>query len=480
MSTKLTRVLALLLAFVLFAAACGSDDPVETATTEAPADDDASAADDAPADDDMSADDGMSAEDDMAAADDAPADSGGSEPVEITMLGTLKSEIAGQFEEAVVAYNSSQDAYELVIIPLPGGGATLETATAMYSSGNAPTMMSMQQEIPQFADRLLDLSGSDAVNAALGGTLDQATQADGRIVGVPQTIEAYGILYNKAVVDAAVGGTFDPATINTRSALVELMGQIDALDSTEAAIQVSPMDWSLGAHLLTPVYSTQSEDAAGRRAFIDSLKDGSADFAGNAQFNGWMDTLDAMLEFNQLKDSPLDSDFDPAVAALSSGEVGLWFMGNWAVPPLSEAAPDGEFGIMPLPISDDASDFGNTQIPVGVPAYMVVDAEQSTPEQQAGAIDFLNWLTTSAEGKVFYTDEFAFLPGYADMNSPTDNINSQIVDYATAGSTLEWMNNIYPADGWPTFGATLQKYISGNTDRDGVASELAEYWTTVE
>ncbi len=463
MKSNITRLLAMLLAFGLMAAACSSDG--DTASSDDPTTTDAPATDE-PADD--------------APADDAPADDTPAGVVEITMLGTLKSEIATQFESAVAAYNGSQDAYNLSIIPLPGGGATLETATAMYSSGNAPTLMSMSQEIPEFQDRLLDLSGSDAVGAALSGTLDQATLADGRIIGVPQTIEGYGILYNQAVLDEAVGGTFDPASINTRSALVELMGQIDALDSTEAAIQVSPMDWSLGAHLLTPVYATQAEDAAGRRAFLDSLKDGSADFAGNDNFQGWMDTLDAMLEFNQLKDSPLDSDFDPAVSALSSGQVGLWFMGNWAVPPLTEAAPDGTFGIMPLPISDDPSDFGNTQIPVGVPNYMVVDAEQSTPEQQAGAIDFLNWLTTSDEGKTFYTDEFAFLPAYAGMNTPTDNINSQIVGYAEAGNTLEWINNLYPSDGWPTFGATLQKYISGNTDRAGVAEELADYWTSVE
>ena len=148
------------------------------------------------------------------------------------------------------------------------------------------------------------------------------------------------------------------------------MEQIDALDGTEAAVHVSPMDWSLGAHLLTPVYATQAEDAAGRRAFLDDLRSGAADFASNEQFNGWVDTVDAMLEFNQNADSPLDSDFDPAVSALANGEVGLWFMGNWAVPPLAEAAPDGTFGIMPLPISDDAGDFGNTQIPVGVPAYL--------------------------------------------------------------------------------------------------------------
>lgn len=464
MKANITRLLALLLAFALVAAACSSSD-----SDGASSDGDSSS-------DDSSSDDGSS---DDESDDDAAADESSGEVVEVTILGTLKGEIEEPFADAVVAYNASQDAYELVSIPLPSG-AFLETATSMYASGNAPTLMVMQQEIPEFEDRLLDLSGTDVVNAALPGTLDFATLADGRIVGAPQTIEAYGLLYNQAVLDEAVGGTFDPSTIQTRSDLVALMDQIEALDSTEAAIQVSPMDWSLGAHLTNMLYSPQSDDPAERRAFIEGLKDGSVDLGADDGFNGWLDTVDALLEYNQLADSPLDSDYDPAVLALSSGEVGLWFMGNWAVPNLTEAAPDTDFGIMPLPISDDAADYGNSQISVGVPAYMVVDAEQSTPEQQTGAIDFLNWLTTTDEGKTFYTDEFSFLPAYADMNSPTDSMNVQIVEAASSGATLEWMNALYPADGWPTFGATMQAYISGNTDRVGVAQEFADYWSGLE
>ena len=298
---------------------------------------------------------------------------------------------------------------------------------------------------------------------------------------MPQTIEAYGLLYNQAVLDEAVGGTFDPASITTRTELADVLAKVDALDGTDAAVHVSPMDWSLGAHLTNMMYSPRSEDRADRLGFFDTLKGGSADLANDELFNGWMDTVDLLLANNQNADSPLAAEYDDGVAALASGKVGFWFMGNWALPNLAEANPEGAFGVIPVPVSDDPAAYGNAQISVGVPAYIVVDAEQSSEAQQQGAIDFLTWLTTSPEGLDFYVNEFKFLPAYDTVTEPpADSLSQQILGYASSGEALEWMNSLYPADGWPTFGATLQQYVAGQTDRAGVAEQFQAYWTTVE
>jgi raffinose/stachyose/melibiose transport system substrate-binding protein len=416
-----------------------------------------------------------------AGTDSTPGDAGASgEVTELTVLGTLKPEIATQFEAAVEAWNASQSLYQLAIVPLPVG-EFLQTATAMYSSGNAPTMMVMSQEIPEFQDRLLDLSGTEVVEAALPGTLNQSTLEDGRVVGVPQTIEAYGLLYNQAVVDEAVGGTFDPSTIQTRSDLLGVMDQVAELGSTQAAIHISPMDWSLGAHLTNMLYSPQSPDRDARLAFIEDLKAGSVSLTGNEVFNGWMDTVDALLVRNQLATSPLAAEYDDGVLALANGDVGFWFMGNWALPNLTEANPDADFGIMPVPVNDSSGAYGNAQISIGVPAFIVVDAEQSTEAQQQGAIEFLNWLVTTEEGAGFYVDEFQFLPAYSTIEEPpADQLSQQILGYASDDAALEWMNSLYPADGWPTFGASMQKYLAGQADRAGLAGEFEAYWTSVE
>jgi len=399
------------------------------------------------------------------------------DPVEVTILGTIKGEIGEPFEEAVAAYNASQDQYEIVSVPMDGSNP-VEKMTTLYASGNATTMMVMGQEFGLFQENLLDLSDAEFSQHALPGTQDLVT-VDGAIYGMPVTVEAFGLLYNKAVLDEAVGGDFDPASIQTRTDLRELFEQVQALDGVEA-IHVSPMDWSLGAHFTNILFSPQSADREERFDFYEAIQSGDVSLMDNEVFNGWLDTLDLMLEFNANARSPLSPDYDQGTLALANGEAGFWFMGNWAYPQLVEINPDVEFGILPVPISDDAATYGNTQISVGVPLYIVIDESQSSPEEQAGAIDFLNWLISSEDGQNYYVNEFNFIPVYDTFEiAPADSMSRQILSFVEAGETLEWMNMQYPPDGWPSMGASMQKYLVDQVDRGELAEELEDYWANV-
>ena len=102
--------------------------------------------------------------------------------------------------------------------------------------------------------------------------------------------------------------------------------------------------------------------------------------------------------------------YDDGTLALGEGEVGFWFMGNWALPQLLEINPDVDYGILPVPISDNPDDYGNNQISIGVPSNIVIDCAQNSPEQQAGAIDFLNWFVTDPVGQDYWVNQFNFLP----------------------------------------------------------------------
>ncbi|MBP8002881.1 MAG: extracellular solute-binding protein [Chloroflexi bacterium] len=399
-------------------------------------------------------------------------------PVQITILGTIKPEIQEPFEEAVKAYNESQDEYEVVIIPRDSD--PVQMMTSLFASGNMPTIVNMGQEFSLFQETSCDITDAEFSQLAFEGTQADVT-VDGRVYGMPITIEAFGLLYNKAVLDEAIGGDFDPATINTRSALAELLAQVDALDSTDAAIHVSGLDWSLGAHFTNVMFTDQSPDATARLAFIDALRAGNADLANNAVYNSWLETLDMLLAYNQNADSPLAPTYDDGVLALADGEVGFWFMGNWALPNLLEANPDVEYGILPVPISDNPEDYGNAQISIGVPSNLVIDCEQSTPEQQAGAIDFLNWFITDPVGQDYWVNQFNFLPVFEGIAiSPADAMSNQIIAYAANGQSLQWMNNRYPAGGWQDMGANMQKYVVGELDAAGLAGAIENYWANLE
>lgn len=396
---------------------------------------------------------------------------------EVTVL--FGKEVTAQFEKMIEQYNETQDAVQVKLIPLAGQNA-YEKMTTLYNSGNAPTIMSMGQEFTSFQDKLLDLTSEDWVSHSSPGSLDYVT-VDGKVYGMPLTVESFGLIYNKTVMDEAFGGSFDPTTITTRDALKEAFDKVAALDSTDGAIHISPMDWSLGAHLTNIFFTAQAETTEERHEFMADLKAGTVGLADNAVFNGWLDTVDLLFEYNSEKAAPLAPLYDDGPLKLADGKVGMWFMGNWAYPQLAEIDPDAEFGFLPVPVSNDPAAYGNTQLSVGVPSYWTIDASQSSPEEQQGAKDFLNWMITSPEGQEGYVNSLNFIPVFDNFTAqPEDPLSASIMDYMSRGKTLEWMNTYYPAEAFPAMGASLQKYLGGQIDRTKLTQEIADYWKTAK
>ncbi|GGK34327.1 ABC transporter substrate-binding protein [Caldalkalibacillus thermarum] len=403
--------------------------------------------------------------------------SGGSGITEISILFS-KPEIAKPFEETAKRFGEEHNV-KVTVIPL-AGQTIFEKMSSLYASGNPPTiMMGVAQEFDTFQHHFLDLSDQPWVEHVLPGMTDFVT-IDGKIYGMPVTVEGWGFIYNNAVVEEAVGGPFDPSTIKTHQDLENLFKQIAALEGVEA-LHVSPMDWSLGAHFTNPFFAAQSENRDERHQFMQDLKDGKVSLTDNKVFNGWLKTFDLMKEYNSEKHSPLGANYDEGPLALAGGKVGLWFMGNWAYPQLQELDPDGEYGFIPVPLSDNPEDYGNSHISVAVAGYWVVDASRSTPEQQEAALQFLNWLVLDETGQDYAVNKLNLIPVFDNFQiKPVDSLSLSIMEYMESGNTLEGMNLYYPADAWPTMGASLQKYLADHIDRDTLIEELEMYWHSVK
>jgi raffinose/stachyose/melibiose transport system substrate-binding protein len=400
---------------------------------------------------------------------------------EVTWLGTIKTEIQDQFLATLDDYNASQSCYEIVTVQSEGD-SLLANLTTLYAAGEAPVVMTMLQELPDMQDKLMDFNETELVAKVADPGLLTAANKGGKQIGIPVTAEAFGLLYNKAVLDAA---GVDPAAITTRSELETAFKAVEA--SGKKAIHFSGLWWSLGAHLTNKYFTTVSEDHEARLANLDGLADGTVDLDKDVVFQNWLDTFDLLKKYDiNGGKSIADSDYDDAVLDLGKGDVGFWFMGNWAEPNLLQTDAAGSFGIMPLPISDEAGAYGNDAISVGVPFYFTIDAEQSTEEERAGAIDFLTWLTGTPEGQTHYAgsiedDNMSFIPVYKDFTvEPNTFMAQEIAKYISNAKTLEWMNSYYPAGGQNLYGDAGQKYITGKTSRAQFATELEKAWKGVE
>lgn len=391
-----------------------------------------------------------------------------------------KEEIANQLNETVQAYNASQDLYTVEIMPLAGQNAN-ERMMSLYASNNAPVLMNTgaYNDLAQWENEMLDLSELPMVAHISEEYLEPGT-VNGKLIGLPTTIEAFGFLYNQDILNQATGEEFDFNKINSREKLNKLFQSITTIEGTHA-IEISSMDWSLGAHFTNLFFATQSEDTEVRAQFMEDLKAGEITLLENDAFVSWVDTLDLMMSYNRSASSPLSANYDNATIGLATGEIGTWFMGNWALPQVQEINPEVNIGIMPVPIFAEEGVFGNNEISIGVPNTWAIDGSQSTEEEQAGAKDFLTWLYTDEEGQDYYYNVMGYIPITDNASVEIeDSLSEQIMIYIQEGRGLEWMNAKYPPTAFPTMGASIQKYLSGNIDREGLAAELEQYWSTVE
>lgn len=399
------------------------------------------------------------------------------EVTEISWLGTIKVEIQDQFTGAIDEYNATNtDCVNVTILESAQDVPFLQTVTPLYEAGKAPTIMTALQELPDMADKVIDWTGQPLADLAAPGTLDVAN-IDGKQVGIPVTAEAFGLLYNLAVLEAA---GVDPAAIQTRTDLQNAFAAIEA--TGVSPMHFSGLWWSLGAHFTNIYHANAAADSAGRTAVLDDLTAGNKSLASDPVFNEWLDTFD-LLRANSIDTATIaDTDYDLGVENLATGETAFWFMGNWAEPNLLTADPSGQFGIMPVPINDNAGSAANTSISVGVPFYMMIDAEQSTPAQQEGAIALLTWFLTTPEGQAFWAGPVEdggmnFIPVYEGFTvEPATYMAQEIATYIAAGKTLQWVNSAYPAGLQDLYGDAAQKYYDGVIDRAAFAAELEAAW----
>jgi raffinose/stachyose/melibiose transport system substrate-binding protein len=399
-------------------------------------------------------------------------------PANITFMNS-KSEIQTQLEEAAKLFSDEHPGVTVEMITAPEGSSPFERITALYASGNAPALAMLDAgQIELLSEKILDLSGEKWVADCSAQNLYFGTMSDGRILAFPFTVEGYAFIYNKAVLDKAYGGSFDPTSIKTLDDLKSAFEKVKASGVTPLVI--SPMDWSLGAHFLTIAYTVQAADYSGVLKFLENLKSGSVDLMGNAGFNGLMDTFDLMKEYNLDKADPLSGTYEKGPEVLGKGEVGFWFMGNWAWPQIASFdTANGAYGFIPVPISNNAGDRGNSQITVSPTKYITVDKEQNSPAQQAAALAFLNWLVYSPSGQDALVNKCGCIPAFSNFTiAPADPLAKSIVSYMSEGNTLPMALSV-PTDHWSVLGASMQKYLGGQSDRKGLFGEIEKYWKNV-
>lgn len=397
---------------------------------------------------------------------DSENDNGG---VTITLLNT-KSELVDQFDALADEYKELTG----VNIEVQFTSDVVSThLSERYASGSPYTIMMVDRtDVYAFQDYLLDLSDEDWI--ADGGA-EYGVNIDGKTYSFPLLVEAVGLLYNAQAIEDITGEEFNWTDYNTPEKFEGLLEELKA-GGMESPVAVNQDDWSLANHFFGQLYDQQGNSEESSQAYVDSLKNGEVDLTGDARFNSLMDSFDTLLEYNINSADPLAADYDMNNEYFASGEVAFWFNGSWVTDVYSQT---DKIGIMPLPQSD-ADGEANDRLIAGASKTFVIDKEYSTEEQQQAAKDFLNWLVYDEAGQSFMVDDCGIVPAFTNITKEVSTpISIAVQQFIQDGMTSYWYQAI-PGDHGTEVGALLQRYMSGNMDREEFASAVEDYWTAQE
>ena len=299
---------------------------------------------------------------------------------------------------------------------------------------------------------------------------------NGSVYGVPNSVQSMGIIYNKTTIEKATGEEFDPSTIKSNADLDALCQKIQ--DGGVSPIMFTGVDWSLGSHFLSQVFNGIQGDEEAQKAFIDSVKDGSAELKTNDAWNGVMDTFDIIAKYNYNANDPLVGNTELDGQAMAKGDVAMWFMGDWGWSYLEAVAnADDEYGIMPCPLTASADDAVNQELAVFPAKGYCVDGSQNDEAQQAAGKKLVEYLTIERAQDMSDALSIALPFKNVDVTvaSPLANVTQAYVADGKVQSTYAF-SALLPSDFWSENGAVMQQYLTGQMDRDAAADAIQAYW----
>ncbi len=373
--------------------------------------------------------------------------------------------------QLIADFNAQSTDAEAELVTLSDGQTGYQMLTVMYNSNSAPNVFFLESgDIKNLQDKVADVSDMDCLKYASEGTLDDVTYGD-KILGVPAKTQAYGMIYNKTAIKDLLGDDFDVDSIKSLEDFTKVCDQIE--EKGAAATIISPYNWSLGNHYMNMVYSGQDDPDA----FIQSLKEGTADLANNDVFNSYMDTFDVLMKYNYYKDNPLEDVADEAVKqakALYMEDAVFWFQGSWESTAIRQLDNENEYGFIPVPLSsEDENNYG--KICTLVPGYFCVDTACSTDAQQEAAKEFIEFATVSEYGQQYVIDDDN-IPAFTNNEKEiTESLVKSAYSYVEENETFP-MYTDYPADHYEKVGNIMQQYLTGDIDRAELAAQIEAYW----
>ena len=395
----------------------------------------------------------------------------------------FKPEVDTQWQEIAAAY-TAETGVEVKVVTA-ASGTYEEVLRSEIAGTDAPTLFQINGPVgyQNWKDYCLDLTNSELYNALSDKGL-AVTGADGGVYGVPYTVEAYGIIYNDAIMqayfatDGAKAASVDE--INSFAKLKEVVEDMTAkkddlgIQGVFASTSLLPgEDWRWQTHLANvPVYYEYKDNNVSDMAEItfkysDNFKNIWDLYINNST------CAPGLLGSKAITDS---------MAEFALGQCAMVQNGNWAWGQISDVEGNTvkEEDVKFMPIYTGIAGEENQGLCTGTENFWCVNSQASEADQKA-TLDFVNWMISSDAGKDYMVNSLgnaAPFSTFGDDEKPVDPLAKEMFRYMENGkNSVTWNFTTFPSQAFKDdFGAALLEYCNGNMTWDEVKDLVVSRW----
>lgn len=392
--------------------------------------------------------------------------------VNISILNS-KPEITSALNDIIDNFTEENSDVQIKVIKYSSLNSYKDKLESLKKKNNLPTLSLIDaSQLENYKDNGADLSSEEWIKNISSGASEISKNSNGEVIAFPFSTEGVGFLYNKKVTDAA---GIDVTSINTIAELEEAFKKVNSIG--KAGLILTNVDWSLGDHFLSTFYAVDSKEFTNKSDYFKNLKENADNLYENATLNGLLDVLDLMKKYNLYSNEPSTPSYDKCIEIFARGDVGFWYMGNWASNDiLNNSNGNSDFGMLPVPTSNTESDYGNNELAVGSTKYFIID--KNKPEvQQNAAKRFLNYLVSTEKGNKFLSEGCNLITEF-DNIKPVDNdpLINELANYLDNDKTMDFMANYIPANNSSIIGSALVKYVNDEITRNDLIAQIIEFW----
>ena len=357
-----------------------------------------------------------------------------------------KTEIMDQLNECVEAF-SDETGIEVELWETTGDSYFTDLKTDL-STEAGPTLFSLApgSESEEMADYLEDVSDLSFIDKVSAGMVDEK---GGKKVGIPYTLEGFGMVYNASLID----GT----TLNTTDALIKYLQQ--AKSEGINGLGLSQEDYFLIMHILNAPFAVQ-EDCD---AYLASVLAGETRLLDAAAFQEFGKLMEAIRENCT---NPVDVTYDGNCGDFATGKAAMIHQGNWCYSMFADYDVNFDMGLAAVPVT------GNTKLSVSVPAAWYINTD-AADDEKAAAKAFLEWLYTSETGQDYLMNKFGFVPVVEGMESENlDPISTAVAKAAADGNTIPWSLSNWPAGISTSLAPIVSQFFVSDMTGDELVNQL--------